>query len=295
MLTGTASGASDAACDPPGRNVLRLRVLTALIAAPIVLAVIFIAPTLVFATFFFALAAIGVFEWCRLAALDSRIARNVALVAFGMLAALIGASEGLLGVGLAVPFLAFASALWLAAGVWVLGYPRGSGVLRMPVLNAGLGLVLLLAAWYGLVRLRTETGGAWLVLWVLAVVWAADIGAYFAGRRWGRRKLAPAVSPGKTWEGALGGLLASIATGAALGAAVPALAPRFGVVAWGASALVVGVVSIFGDLFESALKRTRGVKDSGTLLPGHGGVLDRIDSVIAAAPMMALMLSLQAR
>jgi phosphatidate cytidylyltransferase len=115
-------------------------------------------------------------------------------------------------------------------------------------------------------------------------VWAADIGAYFAGRRFGRRKLAPAVSPGKSWEGALGGLACALFVSLAFAHALA--------VPWGAPLLLftvlVAVLSIFGDLFESVLKRTAGVKDSGGLLPGHGGVLDRLDALLPALPLAAL-------
>jgi phosphatidate cytidylyltransferase len=125
--------------------------------------------------------------------------------------------------------------------------------------------------------------GPLLVLWLVLMVCAADIGAYFAGRAFGHRKLAPLVSPGKTWEGALGGLL-MVALVAALGAVYFAL-PALAVVAFGVG---VGIFSIIGDLTESMFKRAASLKDSGTLLPGHGGLLDRIDSVTAAAPLYAL-------
>ncbi len=120
----------------------------------------------------------------------------------------------------------------------------------------------------------------------MSIVWVADIGAYFTGRRWGRRKLAPAISPGKTWEGALGALLLVAAYGVA-GAWWFTASPADGAVLL-AVVLVAGSVSIVGDLFESLLKRAAQRKDSGTLLPGHGGVLDRIDSLTAAMPVFAL-------
>lgn len=123
------------------------------------------------------------------------------------------------------------------------------------------------------------------VLVVLVLVWIADSAAYFVGRAWGRRKLAPAISPGKTWEGAVGGLI-----GAALYAIIIAFFTDPG--AWLAlvvTALLLGMASIVGDLFESAVKRQAGVKDSGALLPGHGGILDRIDSTTAALPLAALL------
>ena len=133
-------------------------------------------------------------------------------------------------------------------------------------------------------------GGPWLILWVLIVVWAADIGAYFAGRRFGRRKLALQVSPGKTWEGAIGGTLLSrvarLGDGSAGAGACRRCRRTRGIGSIGS--LVIAIVSVFGDLFESALKRARGVKDSGGLFPGHGGMLDRVDSLIAALPCVAL-------
>ena len=123
------------------------------------------------------------------------------------------------------------------------------------------------------------------VLVVLVLVWICDTAAYFVGRAWGRRKLAPAISPGKTWEGAIGGLI-----GAALYAIILAFFTQRG--AWlglAATAVLLGMVSIVGDLFESATKRQAGVKDSGALLPGHGGILDRIDSAAATLPLAALV------
>jgi phosphatidate cytidylyltransferase len=123
------------------------------------------------------------------------------------------------------------------------------------------------------------------VLLVLVLVWIADSAAYFVGRAWGRRKLAPTVSPGKTWEGVAGGLV-----GAVLYAIIIALFTDRGAwLALVATAILLGMVSIVGDLFESAAKRQAGVKDSGTLLPGHGGILDRIDSATAALPLAALI------
>jgi phosphatidate cytidylyltransferase len=149
------------------------------------------------------------------------------------------------------------------------------------------GLPVLVPAFVALARLQvTSQGfarGPVIVLWLVLLVICADIGAYFAGRRWGKRKLAPRVSPGKTWEGALGGLVltALVAWGGAAYFGLPALPT----VIFGA---VVGVFSIIGDLTESMFKRAAGLKDSGALLPGHGGLLDRIDSVTAAAPLYAL-------
>lgn len=142
------------------------------------------------------------------------------------------------------------------------------------------GFAVLVPAGLAMVRLEPLV-----VLLVLVLVWIADSAAYFVGRAWGRRKLAPAISPGKTWEGVAGGLI-----GATLYAIIIAFFTDPG--AWLAlvvTALLLGMVSIVGDLFESAMKRQAGVKDSGSLLPGHGGILDRIDSATAALPLAALV------
>jgi len=142
------------------------------------------------------------------------------------------------------------------------------------------GFAVLVPAALAMVRLEPLV-----VLLVLVLVWIADSTAYFVGRAWGRHKLAPAISPGKTWEGVAGGLI-----GAALYAIIIAFFTDLGAsLALIATALLLGMVSIVGDLFESAVKRQAGVKDSGSLLPGHGGILDRIDSATATLPIAALV------
>jgi len=151
---------------------------------------------------------------------------------------------------------------------------------------------VLIGAWVAIVQLQAYSPG--LVLAAMALVWIADTAAYFTGRAFGRRKLAPHVSPGKTWEGVYGGLAAVALYALAL---VPlAAAGRFAgtvsplaVILWVAGALALAALSVVGDLCESLLKRQAGVKDSGRLLPGHGGVLDRIDALLAAMPPAALL------
>ncbi len=176
------------------------------------------------------------------------------------------------------------------AGAWcliTLALPlyRHSGrwPLLLKVVALGLGLDLLWICGHALVFLHAEAGGGWLLLYALTLVWVADIGAYFSGRRFGRRKLAPAISPGKTREGVLGAVLLNLVW---MGA-VYFLADGFGfgLVIFVAISLAAALLSISGDLAISVLKREAGVKDSGKLLPGHGGVLDRIDSILAAAPV----------
>jgi phosphatidate cytidylyltransferase len=172
---------------------------------------------------------------------------------------------------------------WVIALLWLSLAPSR----HRPMLALLCGLPVLVPAFVSLARLDVVTSGPargpQLVLWLVLLVISADIGAYFAGRNFGRRKLAPRVSPGKTWEGALGGLL------------MVALVAWLGIVHFGlplpstlAFGCAVGIFSIIGDLTESMFKRAAGLKDSGVLLPGHGGLLDRIDSVTAAAPLYAL-------
>jgi len=175
--------------------------------------------------------------------------------------------------------LSGALAFWSAAAVWLFTSRRTSGVLI-----AAVGCLALSLAWLALVRMRVDLpAGQHAVLYALLIVWLADSGAYFAGRRWGGAKLAPAVSPGKTWAGLWGGLAACVllAVGMASWRGLPVL-PLLLVT------LLAGVYSVIGDLTESLAKRFAGVKDSGSLIPGHGGVLDRFDSLLAAAPVLML-------
>ncbi len=170
---------------------------------------------------------------------------------------------------------------WLAAG-W-----RVESKLALALA----GWLVLIAAWVALVQIQARSPA--LLLALMGVVWIADTAAYFAGRAFGRHRLAPSISPGKTWEGVYGALAATAVYAVALLGFAPAA--REGAIslavaaAWVALLLALTAVSIVGDLFESLLKRQRGVKDSGRILPGHGGVLDRIDALIAALPAAALI------
>jgi len=174
--------------------------------------------------------------------------------------------------------LSIALLWWIGALAWIIFAPHRA----TPWTAAFAGILALVPAWTALIRMRLDmTQGAEWILFALVLVWAADVGAYFAGRRFGRHKLAPNVSPGKTWEGALGGVLLSVfvAVGGSAWFSIPVLA-------FLPLCIIVVAFSIVGDLTESLLKRFAGVKDSGKLFPGHGGVMDRIDSVTAAAPLL---------
>lgn len=175
--------------------------------------------------------------------------------------------------GMAAVFWLLVAPLWLARGMSV---DRRDGLLLA-------GFIVVLPAALAMTWLDAQR-----LLVVLVLVWVADSAAYFVGRAWGRHKLAPAISPGKTWEGAAGGMA---------GALVYAIICKrfFDDVGWAAylaAAALLALLSIVGDLFESAAKRRAGVKDSGALLPGHGGILDRIDSATAVLPLAALLMAL---
>ena len=226
---------------------------------------------------------IGAWEWGMLAGW-SRAARVVYAAVLGLGAWLLW----LYGRGAdfaAVAVLAVSLLFWLlAAPLWL---ARGWQV-RAPLPLAVTGAIVLLPAWLALVRLHAEPK---VLLALMAIVWVSDTAAYLSGRRWGRHKLAPAISPGKTWEGVLGAMAAVavyylvLAAGGFAGHAV------LQGVTGGAVFLLLAALGIEGDLFESWVKRSAGVKDSGTIFPGHGGVLDRIDALTASMPAAALMLT----
>lgn len=255
--------------------MLKQRVITALLLAPFALLVILWVPHVVTMAVLALLVLAGAWEWAAFPGFANAPARTgyVACVAAAIAVLwFVGAGKSQLDGVIAISLV-----WWLFALVWVMFLP--AHVNRTAAAVAG--FFVLVPAWLALVRLHSLAPG--LVLFLLLLVVAADVGAYFAGRTFGRHKLAPRVSPGKTWEGVMGGLVAAAAL------AVPGVfwfnvsAPAF--------LLVCGITvlaSIVGDLTESLFKRHAGLKDSGTLLPGHGGVLDRVDSVTAAAPIFVI-------
>ncbi|HLR17629.1 MAG TPA: phosphatidate cytidylyltransferase [Alcanivoracaceae bacterium] len=183
---------------------------------------------------------------------------------------------------------------WLLLIYWVVRYPNGTTLWSKAPVMAVLGLFLLAPTWAAVVHLKDQgalgLNGPWALLFIMLWVWAADTGAYFAGRTFGKNKLAPKVSPGKTVEGLVGGVLLSLLVVQVVAALwVPESVSRFNLLL---VALLTIFVSVFGDLFESMIKRYRGVKDSGKILPGHGGMLDRIDSLTAALPIAIAAMSL---
>jgi phosphatidate cytidylyltransferase len=264
--------------------MLRSRVLTALVLAPLTLAAVWLLPPPAFAAAALLLVAVALNEWLQLSGVTARTWRLALVASFIAAAYLL-----LLVPDWHLPILVLTAAVWLFAVLVVLTFPASAPWLRRVPAAVTTGLVILIGAWLALVAVRGAPHGPWLVIWLLVLVWAADAGGYFAGRALGRRRLAPAVSPGKTWEGVAG----SLALGAVAALLVAAVMPRLDGTTpafWLLLAVPLVAISVIGDLFESALKRTRGVKDSGTLLPGHGGVLDRVDALLAALPWYALAL-----
>jgi phosphatidate cytidylyltransferase len=259
-------------------ETLRQRVLTALLLAGLVLTALIALPGDAAAAAIALVMLAGAWEWAVFAGLTSTAGRAgyVALVAVT-----IGALWTASGDGAQLRAILVMTMLWWLVGLlWLLFAARRGG--RMAAALAG--LAVLAPAAVGLARLLLiEPQGRELLLFLLVLTAAADVGAFFGGRRFGRRKLAPAVSPGKTWEGFMAGMLA--ASLAAAGGAVLLGQP---LLPWLALCIAVALVSVVGDLVESMFKRRTGLKDSGSLLPGHGGVLDRIDSLTAAAPAFML-------
>ena len=254
---------------------LRKRIVTAIVLAAILVAIVLFLPPVATLVLLTVLVLAGAWEWSAFLRAPGVITRSlyVAFLAIMMLIVWY-ATETREGQQIV---LAAAVLWWLVALGWIAFAPR-----RVSPWSAALaGLLALVPAWLALVRLRDLPRGAEWMIFALVLVFAADIGAFFAGRRFGRLRLAPIVSPGKTWEGVLGGAAAS---------ALVAIAGSgwFGVPLCTFLPLCLGAVafSVVGDLTESLLKRFAGVKDSGTLFPGHGGVMDRIDSVTGAAPVL---------
>lgn len=261
--------------------MLKARIATAAVLIPIVITLIFFADVIWFSAFLALTVVIGAWEWAGLSKLNNKLKYAYLIISLLILFLIywfdndfIYKSAVLIG-----------ALYWLIAVVLVIFYqkqrnllPRNSSPLML------VGLLLLVPMWSGLVILKsnTETGSV-LIMLLMLLIWGADTAAYFAGKKWGKRKLANHVSPGKTWEGTIAGLLASIVIAIAY-VIVSNKNLDDSLIFIGLSLLTV-IGSVFGDLMESIVKREAGKKDSGHILPGHGGVMDRIDSLTAASPI----------
>lgn len=269
--------------------MLKQRIITGIVLIVLLLAALFALPRTGWSVLVLGVVMFGTAEWGRL----SKLSKNGAVIYWGitlvMMAALIyfDLHQGHQSRMLHILLNGTAAAFWLVVvPAWLIAGWRP----RQPLLMASIGWVVLIPT--GLAMLDLRLSSPWLLLGLMALVWVADIAAYFTGRRFGRHKLAPAISPGKTWEG-VGGALLGVSLYVALAAWGSGLSGKYAIfptvilMSWLWVAL-----SVVGDLFESVIKRQAGVKDSGTLLPGHGGLLDRIDSLTSTLPLAALVLLL---
>jgi phosphatidate cytidylyltransferase len=265
--------------------VLKTRLASAAILIPLVVGGVLYLPTAGVALALALIMGVGLWEWGGMIPLGSGPARFAYPAGIGVLMALVWVAPL---DRIITPLLLLAFIWWLAVLYWLVRPDfgvRSSGTVR--VLKGIAGILVMLPCWASFVTLHArEDHGPLITLGLLVMVWVADSGAYFAGKRWGHTKLAPVISPGKTWEGVLGGIVTSAIAALLVGywysrsfewtiTLVPVV-------------LLAVMFSIVGDLLESLMKRQVGIKDSGSIIPGHGGVLDRIDSLTAAAPMFLI-------
>ena len=253
--------------------MLKMRIITALISLVLIGIVLFVLPPLYAELIIGVLLVAGAWEWSGFLGLSGsgmRLAYTAGLsAALGLIYFVFPEKTSLV--------LQIACVWWFIAFFWNLRFPT-----PIPAALRWICGLLVIVPLYAALVLLLRLGVEYLIF-TLLIVWAADAGAYFAGKQFGRVKLAPAISPGKTWEGVVGGLLL-----VAVLAAVVAVWRDVSIGVLLPFCLAVAAISIVGDLTVSMFKRTAGVKDSGALFPGHGGVLDRVDSVAAAAPLFAL-------
>jgi len=283
--------------------VLKQRLITAAILIPLVVWSIFSLPTYILSLVFAAILVAGAWEWTALLGLSSLLSRISYVITIILILAL--GSWAVMNPVMLYIVMGIALAWWVGALIWIQRY--SFNIARHDNMNGRMsihgnsrlrwyfglaGIVVFIPPWIALVVMHDEgVFGPYWVLFILMLIWGADSGAYFAGRRWGMKKLAPYVSPGKTWEGVLGACIVTLLL-AMMGSLVFKV-PTSGLLAFVMLCLATTLFSIVGDLLESMLKRRAGVKDSGHLLPGHGGVLDRIDSLVSGMPIFVLGLLLQ--
>jgi phosphatidate cytidylyltransferase len=271
--------------------VLKTRILTAIVLIAVTLAALFWLPPRGWGVVTLAVVGIAAHEWASLCgyARWARIAFVAAAIAIGADLLFVFAPSAGWPFAVTLVTCAAATLFWLAvAPAWLAAAWRVESKLVLALT----GLLVLLAWWVALVELQARSPA--LLLAAMAIVWIADTAAYFSGRAFGRRKLAPKVSPGKTWEGVYGALAATAAYALAMLWLAPGLLHAgertpLAIAGWIAVVLALTGLSVVGDLFKSLLKRQRGVKDSGRILPGHGGVIDRIDALLAVMPPAALL------
>jgi len=271
--------------------LLKQRIITAVILAILLLGALFFAPAQQFDMVIALVVAIAAWEWANMSGFKQQGQRVLyALVTMAVVAGVAwfsgyGSDAGMSLEKLKTTF-GVACAWWAVALLWVQSYPSSGLLWGRRWSTAIMGLLVLVPTWMAFVFLRSEPQGAWLILLLVIIVAAADIGAYFVGKAIGKRKLAVEVSPGKSWEGFWGGFATCMLLALGLNYWFDAGGVLLAIVA------PVALSSVLGDLLASMVKRQRGIKDSSNLLPGHGGFMDRVDSLTAAAPVFALAIVL---
>lgn len=269
--------------------MLKQRLITAAVLIAVFLAALFLLPSIFFSLFAALVIVIAAYEWAGMSGFTKPWQKAIYCFLILDLMYVLGEFVGLPMLGAAEPNSAIrdvmvgACGFWAVALLWIQGYPSSSILWGRPFVRLVMGFFVLVPAWLAISFLHQEPAGYWLVLAMISLVVLADSGGYFVGRKFGKRKLAPAVSPGKTWEGFFGGFFTNLV--------VALVVIGVSDIAWQwvlAIIIPTSLISVLGDLLESMVKRHAGVKDSGTLLPGHGGIMDRVDAMAAAAPVFTL-------
>jgi len=269
--------------------VLKQRVITAVVLAVVFASTLFAENPVYFSVLGLLMIVVGAWEWSRLSDINNAWVRGLytaTIAALCLALAVLGIADQAFA-SLAAVFYCMV-VFWLGMAYLVLSYPQKNKNFCTANLRLVYGTVILLGAWLGLLYLRFHTQGQFWILLSVAVVAAADIAAYFAGRKFGKNKLAIEVSPGKSWEGFWGGLIAAQLLAIMFYWLASLADQQIALWQWLFAILVLSSVSVLGDLTESMIKREANCKDSGTLLPGHGGVLDRIDGLLPVLPLTAL-------
>ena len=266
--------------------MLAQRLMTAVALILMLVAFLFLLPAAGFEFLVLAFVTGAALEWCRLC----KVKRPITAAGYAGLVAIVGVATHIWLADFVGYLLIVAVAWWLWAWHSVHGYPRQPSIwFESQLGQLATGLIVLLPAGLALVNLRAASTDGRYVLALLVLIWLSDSAAYFSGRRFGRRKLMPSVSPGKTVEGLIGGLAVVVIYAAVLVAVLDLKVTAAALLI--VASIIVCLYGVLGDLVESLIKRIAGVKDSGSLFPGHGGILDRIDSVTAAAPVAVLLIN----
>jgi len=269
--------------------MLKPRLITATILAAFFASMLVFLSPFVFAQIMIFVVLVAGWEWADLAAFKTRFSKYGFLLALGTCLVVTGyyvSFHTQLDVSSSYNICALVVAFWAIIFLWLQGYPTSSILWSPKPVMALIGLILLVSTWLAIVTILMMDNGKWLLGLAITTVVLADVGGYVVGKLFGRHKLVPTISPGKTWQGLMGGLLFQLLLIAALKISLP----DTDLFKLALLIIPVGLISVVGDLFESMIKRQRGVKDSSALLPGHGGVLDRLDGVMAAMPLFLVIL-----